>query len=56
MKYILFYNIDELSKNIFLKSYIDDGYKILEEKEGNILIKKDSNNLLDEELYIKILY
>lgn len=56
MKYILFYNIDELSKNIFLKSYIDDGYKILEEKEGNILIKKDSNNLLDEEIYIKILY
>ena len=37
MKYILFYNIDELSKNIFLKSYIDDGYKILEEKEGKHL-------------------
>ena len=40
MKYILLYNIDELSKNVFLKSYLEDGFEIVSEANHNILIQK----------------
>ena len=56
MKYILLYNIDELSRKTLLKSYLNDGYVILEEKDNIVLIKKDSNNIIDEDIYIKVLF
>ena len=38
MKYLLLYNIEELSKNIFLKSYIDEGFEVI----------LDSNNCISK--------
>ena len=55
MKYILLLNIDALSKNIFLNSYINDGYEIVFDTNNNILLRKNSNSIKDEETYIKIL-
>ncbi len=55
MKYILLYNIDELSKNVFLKSYLEDGFEIVSETNHTILIKKNSNSIKEEETYIEIL-
>ena len=54
MKYILLLNIDDLSKNIFLKSYINDGYEIVFDTNNNILLRKNSNSIKDEETYIKV--
>ena len=56
MKYLLLYNIDKLSKNIFLKGYIDEGYEVVKDEEENILIKNNSNSIIDEDTYVKILY
>ncbi|MBR6948834.1 MAG: hypothetical protein IKH54_01445 [Bacilli bacterium] len=56
MKYLLLYNVDGLSKGIFLKSYLDDGFEIVFDLNNYILIKKDSNNIIDEDIYVKIVY
>ncbi len=56
MKYILLYKIDELSKKMILKSYIDDGFEIISDVDNIILLKKNSIPIKDEETYIKILY
>ncbi len=56
MKYLLFYNIDELSKKILLKSYLDDGYIIASDIDNNVLVKKNSNTIPDEDIYIRILF
>ena len=55
MKYLLLHNMDEISKNIFLKSYIDDGFKITSVFDNSILIKKDAKSIIDEDIYIKVL-
>ena len=55
MKYLLLYNVDELSKNIFLKSYIDEGFEVILDSNNCILIRKDKDLLKDEDIYIKIL-
>ena len=56
MKYILLYKIDELSKKVIIKSYIDDGFEIVSDVDNITLLKKNSIPIPDEETYIKILY
>ena len=55
MKYLLLYNMDKLSRDIFLKSYLDYGFEIVSDTNNCILIKKNSNIIIDEDIYIKIL-
>ena len=55
MKYLLLFNIEDLSKNVLLKSYLEDGFEIAWENKNNYLIKKNSNKIIDEETYVKIL-
>ena len=55
MKFLLIYNMDRLSKDILLKSYLDDGFEIVLDTDNYILIKKNSNIIIDEEIYLKIL-
>lgn len=56
MKYLLLYKIEKLSKNIILKSYIDNGFEIACDNNDYTLIKKNNLNIVDEDIYIKILY
>ena len=56
MKYILLCNIDSISKNILIKSYQKEGYEIIENINNCILLKYNNNKIIDEEVYIKILY
>lgn len=56
MKYILLHDIDDLSKNIIIKSYLDDDFIIISENDKDILLKKNTNEIIDEDIYIKILY
>ncbi len=54
MKYILLYNIDQLSKNVLVKSYLEDGFEIISDIDNNILLRKNSIPIADEDIYIKI--
>lgn len=56
MKYLLLYNVDKLSKNIFLKSYLDNGFEIVSDINNCLLLKNNSSKIIDEDIYIKILY
>lgn len=55
MQYLLLYDIEKLSRNILLKSYKNDGFKIINETDNYILIKKHNASIIDEDIYIKIL-
>ena len=55
MKYLLLFNMDKLSNKVFLKSYLDDGFEIVFDTDNSILIKKNNNRIIDEDIYIKIL-
>ena len=56
MQYLLLYNIEKLSKKIILKDYIDKGFEIVSNEEDFILLKKNSSKIIDEDIYVKILY
>jgi hypothetical protein len=55
MKYLLLYKIDQLSKNVLVKSYQDDGFEIISDIDNNILLRKNSIPIIDEDIYIKII-
>jgi hypothetical protein len=56
MKYILLYKIEELSKKMILKNYIDKGFDIVSGIDNIILIRRNKDSIKDEDIYIKILY
>jgi len=56
MKYFVLYKIDNLSKDILLKSYLKEDYKIVLDIDNIILIKKSNKKIIDEDIYIKVLY
>ena len=55
MKYYLFLHIDDLSKNIFLQSYLKDGFEIVFESQEGVLIRKSNMPIVDENRYIQVL-
>ncbi|MBR3229482.1 MAG: hypothetical protein IKF91_01490 [Bacilli bacterium] len=54
MKYILIHNLEENIKEKTLKSFIKEEYQIIYEDEKNIIIKKNKEKIIDEDIYIKI--
>lgn len=54
--YILLYNFEKLTKEELLKSYKKDGFTIAYEKDNNVLIKNATEQIIDEETYIKIVF
>ena len=54
MKYYLLYNLEELTKEKLLSGFLKDDYKIIYNNENIILVKKNSEKIIDEETYIKI--
>ena len=55
MKYLLLYNIEPLSKNVLLNSYMKDGFEVIFKTSDYILIKNKNTSIKDEDIYIKIL-
>ena len=56
MKYLLLYKLDEMLKENLLNGYLKDGFNILYEKDNVILIKKSDINIIDEDIYVKVLF
>lgn len=54
MNYILLHKLESNIKEQLIKNYIDDGFYTVYEDQDNVIIKKGSNKLVDEDKYIKI--
>lgn len=56
MKYLLLYKLNEMLKEKILSGYLKDGFNILYENDNVILIKKSDINIIDEDIYVKVLF
>ena len=56
MKYLLLFKLDEMLKEKILSGYLKEGFIILYEKDNIILIKKSDIIIIDEDIYVKVLF
>lgn len=56
MKYLLIHNLDSYLKDKMLEGYLKEGFVVVFEKENNILVKKSDVEIVDEELFVKVLF
>ena len=56
MKYLLIHNLDSYLKDKILNGYLKDNFIIVYQKDNNILIKKSDVEIVDEELFVKVLF
>ena len=55
MKYLLLYKLDNYLKDNIKDGYLKEGFIISYEKDNIILIKKSDIDIIDEDIYIKVL-